>query len=82
MLFINSSTVLSSLHLDFHNVSMSCSKTVNVMLGMSFSLSVFFEHPIQIEPDTFYTASAILEGTELSYFGQEGVAEVTQGKVS
>ncbi len=49
---------------------------------MSFSISVFFEHPIQIEPDTFYTASAILEGTELSYFGQEGVAEVTQGKVS
>ncbi len=55
---------------------------MKVMLGMSFSLSVFFEHPIQIEPDTFYTASAILEGTELSYFGQEGVAEVTQGKVS
>ena len=50
--------------------------------GSSNSFPVFFENPIQIEPDTFYTASAILDGAELSYFGQEGMAEVTQGKVT
>ena len=37
---------------------------------------------IQIEPDTFYTASAILDGAELSYFGQEGLSEVNVGSVT
>ncbi len=45
--------------------------------GSSNTFSVFFEHPIQIEADTFYTASAILDGQELSYFGQDGLSEVT-----
>lgn len=36
----------------------------------------------QIEPDTFYTASAILDGSELSYFGQEGLSEVNVGNVT
>lgn len=31
----------------------------------------------QIEPEMLYTASAILDGIELSYFGQEGLSEVT-----
>ncbi|XP_049595896.1 BTB/POZ domain-containing protein 6-B isoform X2 [Syngnathus scovelli] len=43
---------------------------------------VWFEHPVQIEPDTFYTASVILDGNELSYFGQEGMTEVQCGRVT
>lgn len=30
----------------------------------------------------YYTASAILDGAELSYFGQEGMSEVTVGAVT
>jgi BTB/POZ domain-containing protein 3/6 len=30
----------------------------------------------------FFTASAILDGLELSYFGQEGMTDVTVGNVS
>uniref|UniRef100_A0A8D0NDF7 PHR domain-containing protein n=1 Tax=Sus scrofa TaxID=9823 RepID=A0A8D0NDF7_PIG len=40
------------------------------------------EHPVQVEQDTFYTASAVLDGSELSYFGQEGMTEVQCGKVA
>lgn len=47
--------------------------------GSSNTFRVYFEHPIQIEPESFYTASVILDGTELSYFGQEGMSEVTVG---
>ena len=50
--------------------------------GSSNTFPVYFENPIQIEPETFYTASATLEGPELSYFGQEGMAEVGIGKVT
>lgn len=50
--------------------------------GSSNTFRVYFEHPIQIEPDTFYTASVILDGTELSYFGQEGMSEVTVGSIT
>ncbi|XP_074661540.1 BTB/POZ domain-containing protein 6-B-like [Tubulanus polymorphus] len=50
--------------------------------GSSNTFKVLFDNPIQIEPDVFYTASAILDGAELSYFGQEGMAEVTCGKVT
>ena len=31
---------------------------------------------LQIEADKSYTASAVLDGAELSYFGQEGLSEV------
>lgn len=37
---------------------------------------------LQVEPETFYTASAVLDGGELSYFGQEGMSEVTVGQVT
>ena len=50
--------------------------------GSSNTFPVVFDNPIQIEEDTFYTASAVLDGTELSYFGQEGLAEVQCGKVT
>ncbi len=43
---------------------------------------VFFEQPVQVEPDQFYTASVILDGSELSYFGQEGMTEVMAGCVT
>lgn len=50
--------------------------------GSSNTFHVFFEHPIQIEPDCFYTASVILDGSELSFFGQEGMTEVCMGSVT
>ncbi|XP_078675068.1 BTB/POZ domain-containing protein 6-B-like [Branchiostoma floridae x Branchiostoma belcheri] len=50
--------------------------------GSSNTFPVWFKHPVQIDPDTFYTASAILDGAELSYFGQEGVSEITLGNVT
>lgn len=50
--------------------------------GSSNTFPVMFENPIQVEPNTFYTASAILDGPELSYFGQEGMAEIQCGQVS
>lgn len=50
--------------------------------GSSSTFHVFFENPIQIEPDYFYTASVILDGTELSFFGQEGMTEVCTGNVT
>ncbi|XP_070579032.1 BTB/POZ domain-containing protein 3-like [Ptychodera flava] len=45
--------------------------------GSSNTFPVLFEHPLQIEPDAYYTASVILDGNELSYFGQEGLTEVS-----
>lgn len=45
--------------------------------GSSNTFPVYFENPVQIEPEMLYTASAILDGIELSYFGQEGLSEVT-----
>ncbi|XP_063231616.1 BTB/POZ domain-containing protein 6-B isoform X2 [Bacillus rossius redtenbacheri] len=50
--------------------------------GSSNTFHVYFEHPIQVEPESFYTASAILDGGELSYFGQEGMSEVSVGCVT
>ena len=50
--------------------------------GSSNTFSVMFDTPIQVEADMFYTASAVLDGTELSYFGQEGMAEIQCGKVT
>lgn len=50
--------------------------------GSSNTFHVFFRHPIQVEAETFYTASAVLDGVELSYFGQDGLSEVpVNGKV-
>lgn len=48
--------------------------------GSSNVFHVYFEQPVQVEPDVFYTASAILDGGELSYFGQEGMPEVLSGR--
>lgn len=50
--------------------------------GSSNTFHVFFEDPIQVEPDSYYTASVILDGTELSFFGQEGMTEVCMGNVT
>lgn len=50
--------------------------------GSSNTFPVFFESPVQIEAEVFYTASVVLDGKELSYFGQEGVAEIQCGKVT
>ncbi|XP_017293759.1 BTB/POZ domain-containing protein 6-B [Kryptolebias marmoratus] len=50
--------------------------------GSSSTFPVWFEHPVQVEQDTFYTVSAVLDGNELSYFGQEGMTEVQSGKVT
>lgn len=50
--------------------------------GSSSTFPVMFEKPISVEADMFYTAIAVLDGTELSYFGQEGMAECQCGKVT
>ncbi|XP_011874656.1 PREDICTED: BTB/POZ domain-containing protein 6 isoform X1 [Vollenhovia emeryi] len=50
--------------------------------GSSNTFHVYFENPIQIEPECSYTASAILDGGELSFFGQEGMSEATVGSVN
>ena len=50
--------------------------------GSSNTFKVYFKQPVQIEPDVYYTASAILDGSELSYYGQDGVAEITSGDVT
>ncbi|KAJ8002184.1 hypothetical protein DPEC_G00177190 [Dallia pectoralis] len=50
--------------------------------GSSSTFPVWFDYPVQIEPDTFYTASVVLDGNELSYFGQEGMTEVQCGMVT
>ena len=50
--------------------------------GSSNSFQVYFKQPVQIEPDVYYTASAVLDGAELSYFGQEGRSEVSVGRVT
>ena len=39
-------------------------------LGSSSTFPVWFCNPIQIEPEIYYTATVILAGDELSYFGQ------------
>ncbi|XP_068457370.1 BTB/POZ domain-containing protein 6-B-like [Clinocottus analis] len=50
--------------------------------GSSGTFPVGFEHPVQVEQDAFYTVSVVLDGNELSYFGQEGMTEVQCGKVT
>lgn len=50
--------------------------------GSSNTFRVYFQHPIQVEAETFYTASVVLDGNELSFFGQDGLNEVTVDKVT
>lgn len=50
--------------------------------GSSNTFHVYFEHPILVEADTYYTASTVLDGAELSYFGQDGVSEMTVGCIT
>ncbi|KAL4667017.1 hypothetical protein H8959_005706 [Pygathrix nigripes] len=50
--------------------------------GSSNTFPVWFEHLVQVEQDIFYTASAVLDGSNLSYFEQEGMMEVQCGKVA
>ncbi|XP_056616579.1 BTB/POZ domain-containing protein 6-A isoform X1 [Triplophysa dalaica] len=50
--------------------------------GSSSTFPVWFEHPVQVEQDAFHTVSVVLDGSELSYFGQEGMTEVQCGKVT
>ncbi|XP_062378561.1 BTB/POZ domain-containing protein 6-A-like [Sardina pilchardus] len=50
--------------------------------GSSATFPVLLEHPVLVEPDAFYTVSVVLEGTELSYFGQEGLTEAQSGNVT
>lgn len=47
--------------------------------GSSNTFHVHFDNPVQIEADKSYTASVVLDGAELSYFGQEGMQEVIVG---
>ncbi|XP_056446376.1 BTB/POZ domain-containing protein 6-B-like [Gadus chalcogrammus] len=56
--------------------------TAFVSDGSSGTFPVWFEHPVQVEQDSFYTVSVVLDGNELSYFGQEGMTEVQCGKVT
>nr|XP_039248546.1 BTB/POZ domain-containing protein 3-like [Styela clava] len=49
--------------------------------GCTKIFPVWFRHPVQCEANVFYTASVVLDGNELSYFGQEGMSEVTCGGV-
>jgi len=48
--------------------------------GSSNTFHVHFDNPVQIEADKSYTASVVLDGAELSYFGQEGMQEVLVGE--
>lgn len=50
--------------------------------GSSNTFQVFFNQPVQVEADQFYTASVVLDGAELSYFGQEGMSEFQAGSVT
>jgi len=50
--------------------------------GSSSTFHVYFRQPVQIDPETYYTASAILDGMDLSYFGQEGMTDVSVGNVT
>ena len=44
--------------------------------GSSSAFPVYFQNAVQVEADVLYTASVVLEGVELSFFGQDGLSEV------
>lgn len=44
--------------------------------GSSSAFPVYFQNAVQVEADIMYTASVVLEGAELSFFGQDGLSEV------
>ena len=55
------------------------------MIGMIWydalmSLSLFWQNFTSSQADKSYTASVVLDGAELSYFGQEGMQEVLVGE--
>ena len=74
--------VMVSPRSEFFIVILIPSKNNSISIGSSNTFQVFFDQPIQVEPDEFYVASAILDGAELSYFGQEGMSEVSAGNVT
>ena len=49
--------------------------------AVAMHLRSLFVH-LQVEPEQHFTASVTLDGAELSYFGQEGMAEVVSGCVT
>lgn len=44
--------------------------------GTVTPLSINLHHPLTLLPGAVYTVSVLLDGTDLSYFGQEGASEV------
>ncbi|EFO24501.2 Btbd6 protein [Loa loa] len=52
-------------------------KAVLTSTGCSEPILLHFDHPVQIEPEVKHTASVIMEGKNLSFFGQEGMTEVS-----
>uniref|UniRef100_A0A8C5HLY2 BTB/POZ domain-containing protein 6-B-like n=1 Tax=Gouania willdenowi TaxID=441366 RepID=A0A8C5HLY2_GOUWI len=72
----------AKIELKRQGVTLAQNLTKFVSDGSSGTFPVWFEHPVQVEQDAFYTVSAVLDGNELSYFGQEGMTEVQCGKVT
>lgn len=64
-----------------NGVKLAKRNTMFVSDGTSTTFPVYFEYPVQLDPEVYYTVSAVLDGTELSFFGQEGMGEVTVGRV-
>ena len=44
--------------------------------GSANSFDVYFDNPIQIEANTYYTASLYLQNTNLGYYGKKGMSNV------
>ncbi|KAK9534157.1 hypothetical protein VZT92_009223 [Zoarces viviparus] len=72
----------AKIELKRQGVTLAQNLTKFVSDGSSSTFPVGFEHPVQVEQDAFYTVSVVLDGNELSYFGQEGMTEVQCGKVT
>ena len=50
--------------------------------GTKTIYAVYFDVPIQVDANTFYTSNIVIEGAELSHFGQDGLPEVTQNQTT
>ncbi|ELU04237.1 hypothetical protein CAPTEDRAFT_219878 [Capitella teleta] len=72
----------ATIELKRNGVQLGQTKTKFYADGSSSTFAVYFENPIQVDPEAFNTASVILDGMELSYFGQEGIAELMVGNVN